>query len=413
MSFPHTPTRLALFAALMGAGLIGASLLGQGAGLRALAREPLYRVAPEGALPGGLLDGLDMDAGLADVDGDGDLDILIASEFRPNILLLNDGSARFTDGSDRLPQVRRDSEDVAFADFDRDGDVDAVVVTEDDQINEYYRNLGDGRFADVGDDLPVTGTTNGVTAGDVDGDGDMDLVLANNGQNDLILNDGKGGFVDGTAERLPVRTDVTQDVSLGDVDGDGDLDLLFGNEGPNRLLLNDGTGHFEDAAEALPPPDQEGRDQESREADFGDVDGDGDLDILEGNVRFFMDKAERRNRLLLNDGQGRFTDAGDALPTDDANSAEADLLDLDGDGDLDIVVSDVRGIRGPGDGPLLAYLNDGTGRFEEATARVFPPGVTGNVFDVAQGDFNGDGLGDLFLAIRIGPDMLLLRNRGE
>ncbi|MGF1455944.1 MAG: FG-GAP repeat domain-containing protein [Alphaproteobacteria bacterium] len=366
---------------------------------------PLYQAAPADHLPGGgLLKGMNMDAGIADLDADGDLDILIASEYRANILLINDGKGRFTDGSDRLPQVSRDSEDVAIADFDRDGALDAVIVSEDDKINDYYRNTGGGRFEDAGADLPVQGVTNGVIAGDVDGDGDMDLVLANNGQNILVLNDGEGRFRDVTADQLPAVEDVTQDVALGDVDNDGDLDLLFGNEGQNRLLINDGAGRFSDVPDALPV-----RAQESREADFGDVDGDGDLDILVANVRFFMDNADRQNRLLINDGAGRFQDGGARLPEDDDNAAEGDLIDLDGDGDLDIVTTNVLAIRGAGMGRLRAYLNEGGGIFEDQTEAVFPAEAVGNGFDAAQGDVNGDGLADLFIANRIGPDLLLLR----
>jgi hypothetical protein len=82
------------------------------------------------------LDGLSMDAAAGDVDGDGDLDVVIANEFRPNLLLLDDGGGRFCDASDRLPRAHRDSEDVGVASFDGDGDLDVVVVTEDARVNE-------------------------------------------------------------------------------------------------------------------------------------------------------------------------------------------------------------------------------------------------------------------------------------
>ena len=80
--------------------------------------QALYGDVSATHLPGGLLSGLSMDAGVADLDADGDLDIVIANEFRPNILLLNDGTGRFSDGSSRLPGASRDSEDVGIADFD-------------------------------------------------------------------------------------------------------------------------------------------------------------------------------------------------------------------------------------------------------------------------------------------------------
>ncbi|WP_428265458.1 FG-GAP repeat domain-containing protein [Haliangium sp.] len=366
-----------------------------------------YRDVTATHLPSGDLDGLSMDAKPIDVDGDGDLDLMIANEFRPNILLINDGQGRFRNDSDaRIPQVNHDSEDVGVADFDRDGDLDIVVVSEDDQIDELYFNRGDGRFTDEGARIPVQSTTNGVIVADLDGDGGPDLVLANRGQNQILINDGSGGFVDQTEARLPAVDDITQDVELGDVDGDGDLDLLVGNEGANRLLLNDGTGRFTDApAGALP-----GRaaPEETREADFGDADGDGDLDIVYANVRFFVDGAALENRLLLNDGAGRFTDAGDRLPQHDDSTVDADFVDLDGDGDQDLVTCNTDGLGTPA--PFRALLNDGGGRFRDGTAEMFPTSAAGTCFDVEAADFDGDGLLDLYFANRRGADRLLLRN---
>ncbi len=371
--------------------------------------EPLFEDVSLDTLPIESLKGLSMDAGVADFDADGDLDILIASEFRPNVLLINDGRGRFTDESaDRIPQINRDSEDVAIADFDGDGDLDAVIVSEDDQINEFYLNDGSGSFEDAGDRWPVELISNAVVAGDVDGDGDADLILGNNGQNVLLLNDGSGSFTDVTASQMPALEDVTQDIELGDADGDGDPDLLVGNEGDNRLLINDGAGRFTDeSADRIP---LRATPEETREADFGDADGDGDLDILFANVRFFNQIGDFANRLLINDGTGRYSDETAArLPTDTDASAEGDFIDLDGDGDLDIVTTSVTAIRSVGNAPYQAYENDGTGRFTLATKRFFPDTATGNGFDVEAADFNGDGLTDLFLANRIGPDVLLVR----
>ena len=79
-----------------------------------------------------------------------------------------------------------------------------------------------------------------VALGDVDGDGDNDLVFGNawDLQNRLYLNDGTGTFTDATAARMRLVSDDTEAVALGDVDGDGDPDLVSGNRGQNRLYLN-------------------------------------------------------------------------------------------------------------------------------------------------------------------------------
>jgi hypothetical protein len=360
-------------------------------------------------LPTDALQGLSMDAHPADLDGDGDLDLVIAHEFRPNILLENRGDGTFRDASDQIPSHDRDSEDVGIADFDGDGDPDVLVVTEDDTTNEYYVNRGDGTFEDAGGRWPVAGTSNAIAVADVTGDDAPDVVVGNNGQNRLLVNDGRGGFTDETDERLPAHDDVTQDVEFGDADGDGDLDLLVGNEDANRLLLNDGTGVFADApSAALPIPDAP---EETREADFGDVDGDGDLDIHFANVRLFVEGADRQNRLLLNDGAGTFTDVtADRLPTDSLSALDGDLIDLDGDGDLDILTSNVS-IEGRSiaPAPFEVFVNDGSGRFTRDDGRVLPSGTTGRGFDSEAFDADGDGRLDLYLCSREGVDRLLLR----
>ena len=373
--------------------------------------QTLYGDVTATHLPGGLLNGLSMDAGVADLDADGDLDIVIANEFRPNILLLNDGAGRFSDGSSRLPAVNRDSEDVGIADFDGDGDLDIVVVSEDDRVNELYFNDGTGRFTDEGARLPVEGTTNGVVVADVNGDGFPDILFANDGQDAVVINDGAGNFVNETAERLPGSGDVTQDLELGDVDGDGDLDLVVANEGANALYMNDGTGHFSDESTARIPQRVGG--EETREADFGDVDGDGDLDLLFANVAAFVAGADPRNRLLINDGDGFFADeTSSRLPAAGVSSFDGDFADIDGDGDLDIVTANADVDLSVGriaDSRYRAYLNDGDGVFTDASDEVFGTGATGTGLDLEFADFDGNGRPDFYLASRGTADRLLLR----
>ncbi|MCA8948568.1 MAG: VCBS repeat-containing protein, partial [Planctomycetes bacterium] len=122
--------------------------------------------------------------------------------------------------------------------------------------------------------------TQALAWGDVDGDGDLDLVLGNYGQQSrLYRNDGSGVFVDVTATHLPAIADGTSAVALGDVDGDGDLDLVVGESGTNvspgqeRLLANTGNGVFVDVTAAQMPV----LDDVTYCLALVDVDGDGDL----------------------------------------------------------------------------------------------------------------------------------------
>lgn len=353
---------------------------------------------------------LSMDAGVADLDGDGDIDILIANEHRPNILLINDGNGKFTNESSRIPQVNHDSEDIGIADFDLDGDLDIIVVSEDDQVNELYLNNGDGTFEDAGTRIPVKGTSNSVLVFDINLDGAPDILIGNNGQNNVLINDGKGYFKGETTKRFGEFNDVTQDLTLGDIDNDGDQDLLIGNEGANRILINNGKGFFKDeSAERL---SYRNKPEETREVDVADIDGDGDLDILYGNVQAFVPEALRQNRLLLNNGNGFFTDiTATHLPKDDNRCFGVAFLDIDGDGDEDIMTGNTNGARFGGDTPFSVYLNNGEGKFTDATGSMLPEHIKGRGFDIDFVDFNGDHIKDLFLSNRGSQDFLLLGNK--
>ena len=307
----------------------------------------------------------------------------------------------------RIPQVDHDSEDIGIADFDGDGDLDIIVVSEDDKTNELYMNNGDGTFSDGGDRIPVTGTSNSVVVFDITGDGAPDIFIGNNGQNNILINDGTGHFTDETLERFGAFLDVTQDLTLADVDNDGDQDLLVGNEDANRVLINTGNGYFEDQSSDRLPYRSEP--EETREVDVADIDGDGDLDILYGNVQAFVDNALRQNRLLLNDGKGFFTDVtATHLPKDDNRCFGVAFLDIDRDGDPDIMTGNTNGAQFGGNTPFSVYLNDGKGKFTEGTDKIIPKGITGRGFDIDFVDLNCDGINDLFLSNRGSQDFLLL-----
>ena len=346
-----------------------------------------------------------LDAALADVDGDGDLDVAVAVEGGANRLYLNDGRGRLTWREGAFGTAAHDTEHVLAADFDGDGLQDVIFVAEDDMAHAFFLGAADGRFVDATERLPARSEGNGLAVGDVNGDGLPDVVVGNSGsrggrsgQNFLWLNDAArpGHFVDATAEKLPAVDDDTQGIALADLDGDGDLDMVVANENPpNRLLLNDGRGRFTEHPERLDLRVP----LETRQAHVFDATGDGAPDILFLNLTSNAGRREKdpRMRLLVNDGRGAFRDESEArLPATTFSTWAGTPVDFDGDGDLDLVVG---AIEVPGFRPMRvrAYANDGAGRFTDVTDRVVPAETVGRSWGMAVGDLDGDGIEDIFI----------------
>ena len=308
-----------------------------------------------------------------DLDGDGDADLLIGNL---NRVLLGDGTGAFVDTGDQVTFSRQLAA-LAMSDVDGDGDPDAVVYDPQFALEAVLlRNDGRGVFERDEELLPSFVNYHNLAFGDVDGDGDEDL-LAGQGQPQLLLNDGAGHFTKAPPGCVPQNSGEVHRSEFGDLDGDGDLDLFIGRVyayphggwGPtwDTVWFNDGSGCFIDTPSALPAITA----HLTESVALGDIDGDGDLDILTNGPQLFR-----------NDGTGQFTDdSHDLAFLTEGNGVG--LGDLDGDGDLDAYF----GSKYPRD---VIMWNDGQGHFLDTTPA--PGQLTRNPSFV---DFDGDGDLDL------------------
>ena len=322
-----------------------------------------------------------------DIDGDGDLDLITNANMGVRIFV-NDGRGRFTDETQqRIPMIRFNLSAIVLGDVDGDRDLD--LVTSGDGL---FLNDGKGVFKDASSQMPKDiYITRDIALGDVDGDGDADLVLAKQqAQNRLYVNDGKGNFKDVTAANMPVDAAYTWALDLGDVDKDGDLDLVLGNlatsvpqAGNDWLYVNDGKGRFKLASANLPK-----HDEMTYDLALGDLDGDGDLDLVTATGVIWGNVG--RDRLYTNDGKGRFSDASaTGLPLMREHTNGLGLADVDGDGDLDLVHCNSQDSVIPTNAQNVMFINDGRGKFTNQTP-LWLPARGDQTYAIVLGDMDGD-----------------------
>ena len=353
----------------------------------------------------------------ADVDGDGDQDALVTGQtFSPNgegapssVLYQNDGRGNFTaDHNTSLVPV--DSSALAFADIDGDGDPDLLITGRNGQgeaTAKLYSNDGRGNFSEIAR-TPIEGVASGSVAfADVDGDGDLDVFITGELQSGLLasslfLNDGNGNFaLDNRSTFEAVRYSA---IGFADIDGDRDMDLLISGENSSSyrvalLYRNNGTGRFS----ALGATDFPGASHSA--LTFGDVDGDGDQDLVIAGESISWDIAE--TFLYLNDGSGNFESSSHHDFPDFSHGA-LNFADVDQDGDKDLFLS---GTLGWWDAFFFElHRNDGLGNFVRDTSFQNFPAAGGSL---ASADIDADGDMDLlFSGSDFSPNTAMLLNSG-
>jgi hypothetical protein len=404
--------------------------------LEPLAPQPLGAYVDEAAsrLPAGYDQLGAIEASAVDVNRDGHVDVTLIT---PNAVIQwnNDGTGHFVDTTATAIAHPGDAL-VALAHGDVDGDGDADLITAggyDDFVSppdRLYANDGTGKFTNVPSFPGGLGMTFDLELGDVDLDGDLDVVLgvqpekqliATGGKDQLYLNDGLGGFApDAAFAAMAWNEEITdtRGIELGDVDSDGDLDVFVAKSDTlaasvvsgerNRLLLGDGTGAFVDATLTnLPLTGTDG--DNSQDAELADIDGDGDLDVIVANSVFTVTTADSGD-VLVNIGgkqggtEGVFVDNPvsflEPSSIDNWIRMSVQAADLDADGDLDVLCTVHDGfVSGT---QQMLFLNDGgsqggtEGFFQQETA--FDP-ADAIVSGAAILDVDGDGDLDLLLPV--------------
>src|SRR5690606_31321881 len=204
-----------------------------------------------------------------------DLDMVIWQDQRQTQLLTNDGRGYFTNvTATHMPHMVDRTIMMAASDFDGDGHQDlAGVAWGQGAPWQVLRNDGTGGF--VPHQVFARGFGEGLAVGDIDGDGDVDILVSEDlGIDRLFVNDGQGTFAD-ESHRLPQPIGSLSGPCLVDLDLDGDLDYVT-SAGPADVALNDGAGFFRRAPITFMPSTP----LPGSAATAADFDGDGDLDIL-------------------------------------------------------------------------------------------------------------------------------------
>lgn len=290
-----------------------------------------------------------------------------APAFAPTITPSLQPTLDFIDSGQRLGMGR--SRDVVLADVDLDGDLDAVVAN-DMQAgipSTVWLNDGSGAFSSTGQDL---GYAMSLSLIDLDGDGDPDIFFVSWDEPGRVwINDGSGNFTD-SGQQLGEAGGW--DVELADFDKDGDPDAFIAHTLADTVWINDGSGIFSDSGQTLGTT-------YTTSVGLADVDADGDVDALA--VGWSED-----GRVWLNDGQGRFVDSGQTLTAGYIHIHGMVLGDLNGDKAIDAIMTGA---------PNQVWINNGSGQFTDSDQRLSSrAGDTAALCDLDQ-----DGDQDVYMAI--------------
>lgn len=334
---------------------------------------------------------------LFDFDGDGDLDMLVGNKYG-NINYYENNAGELTELDDHPLGVLNVGANIhpALTDFDSDGDTDLILGSQDGGLS-YFINEGGSFDRAPSNELGITNSESWLrpTFFDYDADGDLDLFIGNEADELILWTNNEGTFAEDAANNPFDDVDFGSNVkpTFADYDGDGDSDLLV-TLGSELEIFQADNGVYTEITDTLQNPFYDLSSRSNQAWALGDVDGDGDLDAILGHKYGGIDYYENNEGVYTEPTDNPFSgiDVGDySYPT---------FADFDNDGDMDLLV-------GSETGEIHVFESvDGAAPTEEVEIAI--EGFKPRAHSVpAVGDVDGDGHLDIIVGTQVGEVFLM------